>query len=304
MDGWQRAANRIYDGKQRMIKSPKVEDWLSFMDRVGIEKTVLYPTAGLAHGLISNASWSNALAEGYNSWLLARYCQSNHQRIKGVALLPLQDIKSACKQLRHIHSQDGIVGVCITAVNLSTLPLLGHEYYFPLYELACELNCMIGIHGAPTVGLGLDGLDDFAAVHALSHPFAQIRQCASMIMGGIFEKFPTLRVAFLEGGIEWIPFLLGRLDEEYAKRKVNISSSPTEQIRKSSTYFICELGEKLIPKVAGLIGNDKIISTSDFPHEPANEYGEVLKEFMKRDDLTPDLKQAILYDNAKKLYSF
>ena len=64
--------------------------WSELLDAMGLEATVVYPTAGLSLGLIQDPEWAATVARGYNSWLAATYLQAD-ARIKGVALLPPQD---------------------------------------------------------------------------------------------------------------------------------------------------------------------------------------------------------------------
>lgn len=302
LDGWQRAACRVYDGKKRVMEQPSSAIWQELAAHENLEHIVLYPTAGLAHGLIAGAEWSRVLAEGYNNWVHARFVQRNSARFSFVALLPLQDVDASCAELRRAVTTLGAVGACLTAANAPSLPLLGDERYFKLYEEACRLNCMIGVHGAATIGLGLEQLDDFAAVRALSHPFAQMRQFASMMVGGVFERFPTLRTVFLEAGVGWVPFMLDRLDAEWQKRRTRIVLSPSEQVQKGSVYFGCELEESLLPAVIERVGQDRIVGASDYPHETPIDVHHALQSFHRRTDISAESRAAILRDNAMKLY--
>jgi predicted TIM-barrel fold metal-dependent hydrolase len=59
------------------------------------------------------------------------------------------------------------------------------------------------------------GYSTYYPVHALGHPFGIAIQAAGMLAHGIFDKFPKIRVAFLEGGSTWVPFFLDRLDRSY-----------------------------------------------------------------------------------------
>jgi len=79
---------------------------------------------------------------------------------------------------------------------------------------------MVGVH-ATVRGpqfFGADLFDRFIEVHTLSHAFAQMIQMTSMAFQGVFEMFPLLKVAFLEAGCTWVPYWLGRMDEEWEKR--------------------------------------------------------------------------------------
>lgn len=302
LDGWQRAACRVYDGKKRIMEQPSSAKWRGLAAHENIEHIVLYPTAGLAHGLIASAEWSGVLAAGYNNWVHARFVQSDPERFSFVALLPLQDVDASCAELSRAVTTLGAVGACLTAVNSPSMPLLGDQRYFKLYEEACRLNCMVGVHGAATIGLGLEQLDDFAAVRALSHPFAQMRQFASMVVGGVFERFPEMRAVFLEAGAGWVPFMLDRLDAEWQKRRTRIVLAPSEQVLKGRVYFGCELEESLLPAAIERVGQDRIVGATDYPHDSQDDVHHALASFSTRMDLSAAAKSAILRENATRLY--
>ncbi len=76
------------------------EAWLSALDELGIEQTVLYPTAGLGHGQIRDPNWACALARAYNRWVYDCYCRVS-PRLRAVALLPMQDVSAAVEELRY-----------------------------------------------------------------------------------------------------------------------------------------------------------------------------------------------------------
>ena len=97
LDGWHRSARRVTDKAGVRTARPDAADWLEYLDDANIAATVLFPTAGLAFGLISDPLWAAALARGYNDWLYDKYMRANPKRIKGMALIPVQDPAEAAK---------------------------------------------------------------------------------------------------------------------------------------------------------------------------------------------------------------
>jgi hypothetical protein len=97
---------------------------------------------------------------------------------------------------------------------------LGHRFYDPIYKEAQDLGCVIGVHGtrngAHELGAGM--FDTFAEVHTVAFPVGIFQQFTSMIFQGVLERFPKLRVAFLEIGCTWLPYWLDRMDEHWEKR--------------------------------------------------------------------------------------
>jgi hypothetical protein len=82
LDGWHRAARRVADGKGRTLTAPHAEEWLSFLDETDVEATVLYPTNGLAFGLVKDREWATALARAYNSFLHTEFLSVSPKRLK------------------------------------------------------------------------------------------------------------------------------------------------------------------------------------------------------------------------------
>ena len=215
LDGYQRGAiiSRLGIHKEYTI-SARV--WLDFLDGAGIESTVLYPTAGLAFGMIQDPTWAVPLARAYNNWFTNKFNKVS-PRLKAVALVPTQDVAEGVKELRRAVTELGMVGavLCTNGGELGQRKPLGHSDFWPIYEEAERLDVPIALHGAPSAGLGFNFFTRFAQTHSLEHPIAQIIQLTSMVMDGVFEKFQKLRVAYLEAGVGWVPYIMDRLDRSY-----------------------------------------------------------------------------------------
>jgi hypothetical protein len=301
LDGWHRAARRVADGKGRTLTAPQAKEWLAFLDAARIDMSVLYPTGGLAYGLVKDRQWAVALARAYNSFLHAEFLSAAPHRLKGMALIPLQDIPEAVKELRRSVTDLGMVGAVLPAVGLR-IPF-GERHYDPVYEEAERLGCMLAIHGAPAQGLGFDFFERLVEARTLSHPFAQMIQITSIVMNGVLERFPRLRLAFMEAGSGWVPFMLERLDAEFRNRGAGLRIPPSEQLRSERIFFHCELGEAMLPVAVEAVGEGHFFAASDFPHEPAHEFPEAVEAFLKRADVSESAKAKILFDNPRRLYA-
>ena len=88
------------------------EKWLQFLEKTGLESSVLYPTEGLAYGQVAFPPWAVAYAKAYNDWLHAKYLKFS-PRLKGVALIPLQDVPEAVQELRRAVKDLGMVGAML-----------------------------------------------------------------------------------------------------------------------------------------------------------------------------------------------
>jgi uncharacterized protein len=125
----------------------------------------------------------------------------------------------------------------------------------------------------------------------------------SMIQGGVCERFPALRVAFLEGNCAWVPYWLWRMDEHWEALE-NITNRRTP--KPPSDYFKrqCFVGmeaDETPGKYAIDWGvSDNIVFSTDFPH-PDSKFPNAVRTFVDQ-PLTEDSKRKILWDNCARLY--
>jgi predicted TIM-barrel fold metal-dependent hydrolase len=131
-----------------------------------------------------------------------------------------------------------------------------------------------------------------------------MRQITSIVFEGVPERFPDLRIAFLEAGAGWAPYWMERMDDEYAKRAVEapaLKKKPSDYVRSGKIYFSCEADEWLLPQALKLVGENQIVYASDFPHWD-NSFPGNIDEIRERGDLTDAQKRKVLADNCRRLY--
>lgn len=276
------------------------ERWLEFLDKTGTELTVLYPTHGLAYGQVVFPDWALAYAKAYNNWLHEKYLKAS-TRFKGVALIPMQDVPNAVVELRRAVNKLGMVGAMIPSNGLKQH--ISAKEYWPVYEEAEKLDCVIAVHGGSYRDLGFDTFTVFPATRALGMPFPLAIAMTGMIVDGVFDRFPNLRVGFLEGGTSWIPMVLDRLEREVEYGGLNLKQSPLDYFRSGKVFVACEGNEKALAYGIERIGPEPFMFASDFPHEIAmDNCMEEIDEILERKDLKEEHKRAILGDNAKRFY--
>jgi uncharacterized protein len=284
-------------------QSVDAADWIEALDAGGVETTVLYPTAGLNVGFIKEADYAVAFCRAYNNYLSEEFLKVS-PRLKGVALLPLQDVGEAVKELRRAVNELHMVGGMLPADGPF---LLGKPAWDPIYTEAQRLNTMVAIHATGTLlGRGFDEylFDRLIQAHTLSHSGAEMRQMSSIIFEAVPERFPDLRIAFLEAGCTWVPYFMDRMDEEFEFRSTEaplLKKKPSEYVQSPNVFVACEPEERLIPETLKIVGADSIIFASDFPHWD-HSFPESLFELERREDLSAAEKTQILINNPKRLY--
>lgn len=305
---------------QEQFGNPGPKEWIEFMDKTGIDWSVLYPTWGLAMGRFVSVDWAVAACRAYNNWLYDRFL--NHTpKLKGMALIPIQDVDRAVEELRRAVTQQGMIGAMLPSNGEGLNTHLGAKIYWPIYEEAEKLNCSLAVHVGSLHHLGMDTFSTYYPVHAIGHPMGIMIQAAAMLSHGVFERFPKLRVAFLEGGATWVPFFMDRLDRSYHKGHMQVDLNDEllggpKPGEKASDYFKKHLREGRIfvgfdVDDDGLgfavqrAGNEGFLFGSDFPHEvfDAAKCRHEIDELLAREDLSQTDKEAVLGGNAKRLYS-
>ena len=233
------------------------------MDREGLDVAALYPSIGLGIMMRSemDPKLAAAIARAYNNWLYD-FCQTDPKRLKGVAMLPLQDPNEAAKEAQRAVGKLGFVGVFARPEPLHDLPW--HSRYFDtVWSCLEELGVPIGFHSATAAGevaqIGDRFGDNLLLRHIVSHPLENMVAMVDTIGGGVCDRHPKLKLAFLECYCGWVSFLLHRMDNAMAKGRF-----PTAGKLKPSEYFqrqcwISTEHEKELPMIIDLIGDDHIV---------------------------------------------
>ncbi len=275
------------------------------LDSEGIDVAVLFPSVGLFVSDVTDPPLQAALCRAYNDWL-ADYCRPARERLVGVALLPLVDVRASIEELERATSRLGFRGAFFRPNPYAQRPI-HHEAYEPLWDCAASLGVPVTVHEglsdcAPT--LGRDRFENPAMLHVLSHPFEQMAACAGLILAGTLERHPTLRVAFLESGAGWLPYWLHRLDEHcetWGHLLPGLRMKPSEYFRRQCVVST-EPGEDVVDAVVHHVGEDSIIWASDYPHPDATFPGALTKTLAAMESLSDVARRKILASNAARLY--
>ena len=288
------------------------ETHLEAMDIEGVDVAILYGTRGRHVQMRDDLDppLAAALARAHNNWTYD-YCRANPERLKFAAQISFHDVTLAVAEARRAVRDLGAV-----AIVGNPNPVNGrhiHDMYFePLWDAVEELGVPMGFH--PT---GVWSLKDNIGRRFLDHPNGSLIATAahnpvetmlgfaSLAVGGVLERHPTLRCVFLEATCGWLPWWLWRLDETWEKfgyeANVHLSIRPSE-------YFVrqCFIGtepdEKMLPQVVDAIGDRNIVFATDYPHRDGL-FPEALNAFFAMEGLSDATRGKILWDNCARLYS-
>jgi predicted TIM-barrel fold metal-dependent hydrolase len=168
-----------------------------------------------------------------------------------------------------------------------------------------DLCIPIGFHSAAAAGevpqIGDRFGDNLLLRHVVSHPLENMLAMVDTVGGGVCERHPKLKLAFLECYCGWVSFLLHRMDNAMAKGRF-----PTAGKLKPSEYFqrqcwISTEHEQELPMIVGLIGDDNIVFSTDYPHGDS-DFPNAVEEFLELDGVSKESQKKILWDNCARLY--
>jgi predicted TIM-barrel fold metal-dependent hydrolase len=284
----------------------RIED----LDLEGIDATMLYPTVGLAAAYEEDVLLAGAMARAYNTWL-SDWCSDYPQRLYAVAMIPVQSVAVAVEELRFARSELGLKAAFLRPHDYKGRTIHSEEWY-PFWAEAQDLDCPIAFHGgmpwpSPQTGADRFTADQAGAVHVVVHPFEQQLALVGLIHAGVFDRFPRLRVAFLESGGGWIVPVLERLERHYDQEQSPFSGRMSQNrpwdYFKENCWISFEPVEASLGLLADHIGPDKILWASDYPHPDGFFPGvlELLEGSMK--GCTEDTKLGVLGRGARTFYN-
>ena len=283
---------------------------LAAMDIEGIDVAVMYGTRGrqiLMHDDLA-PDYAAALARAYNNWA-HEYCQSYPERFRFAGQVAMHDIGLAVEEARRCVNELGAVAVIGTPNPVNGLHL-HDEAVEPLWNELERLNVPIGFH--PTgnsslkddVGRRFVGHNNYQPIaHAARGPMELMMAMASMATGGVLERHPKLRCAFLEGTAGWLGWWLWRLDDHWEKFgpgcEQQLSMLPSEYFKRQC-YIALDVDEEPAVEVIKEIGAEYFVCSTDYPH-PDGAFPEAFKQFFGL-PLSDDQRRKILWENCARLY--
>jgi predicted TIM-barrel fold metal-dependent hydrolase len=268
---------------------------LADMDKLQTAAQVVYPTLFLVYNT-KDRELEIALCRAYNRFL-AQASDEAPQRIKWVAVLPLQSIKDAIDEIRFA-KQHGAVGIFFRGIEGEYT--LDSPHLFPVYEEAQKQNLSICVHTGCGVRAILE-MFDISRNHTFGHtrvmPLLAFRD---IIANKIPEQFPGLRFGFIEAAAGWVPFLI-HIVRRLQKEKFRFASS-AELFREYRLFVACEADED-IPYLVKYTGEDHLLIGSDYPHSDPSREDQFVNAIHAREDIPAQLRQKILYDNPRAFYA-
>ncbi len=279
---------------------------LAFMQRQHLDPNnvalgvmnVIAPAAGAAQ----NLDFSAALCRALNEWQVAEW-SSKEPRLKGSIVVPYEDATAAAAEIDYWAGHADFVQVLLLS---RTAEPLGQRRYWPLYAAAERAGLPVGVHafgyGGYPVTAG--GWPSYYIEEMVGHAQCCQTLLTSMVIEGVFERFPNLRVVLIEAGFAWLPSLAWRMDKHWARLREetpHLTRLPSEVIRGHVWVTTQPMEEperrRHLSDVIAWIGLDRLLFATDYPHWDYDDPDWSLP--VRLDDTA---RQDLFLNNALRLY--
>ena len=241
-----------------------------WMDSMGVDMAILFPTPMLHLGLHPQVEVEVALSHAYNRWLV-EHVLAEEPRIRTMLYLPFNDPAATYRAVKEFTGKPGVVGFMVTSNRYRPVH---HNDYMKTYALLEESNLPIAFHGAYNWNdQSMLMVNRFISAHALGFVWHNLVHLTNWVINGLGERFPKLKVLWIESGLAWLPFIMQRLDNEYMMRTADapaLKKLPSDYIR--DMYFTNQPMEKtgdmaLLETTFRVIkAETQLLYSSDYPH--------------------------------------
>lgn len=239
------------------------------MDAMSIDVQVVFPTMLLTAGMGPIPHAEGQIAWAYNRWMVERFC-ADEPRLKFLPYLPMNDPDMALRIVREFAGRPSVVGFLVTSLRYDPV----HDNrYMRLYAELEESGYPLAFHAGPTWDDDwMKTMNRFISVHALSFVHCNVVHMTNWIINGLPERFPKLKVIWVESGLAWVPYLMQRLDHEYLKRTSEaplLTRLPSEYMQ--DMYYSSQPLEMDHPKLLeatleAIHAETQLVYASDWPH--------------------------------------
>jgi predicted TIM-barrel fold metal-dependent hydrolase len=279
------------------------------MELDGVEAEVLYTTLGFRLFWLKDAGLQRACFRVYNDWLAA-YCSYAPKRLKGLALISLYDPKEGAQELERC-AKLGLKGAMIWCSPPADQPY-SSEIYDPFWAAAQDLDMPVSLHAIT----GMERIPweygaEKRAMRQTVTPHEIEKSFSILILSGVLERFPRLKIVSAENNCGWLPYYLQRMDRGFARfgPSGTVTPWPTKLTLKPSEYFRRQMYCTFIDDSFGVasrhwIGVDNVMWSSDYPHTASTWPHS--RDIIERDfkDVSEVEKRKIVRENVAQLYGF
>jgi predicted TIM-barrel fold metal-dependent hydrolase len=247
---------------------------LKDMDINHVEASLCFPTFPRFCGQTFNEAKDKEVAlacvRAYNDWMVEEWCGDSGGRLIPLIIIPLWDVQLAVAEIER-NAARGVRAVTFSELPVKLgLPSIHTGYWDPFFAACADNDVVVNMHIGSSSSMATASPDAPPAVQiTLSFNYALVSMC-DYLFSGLFVRYPKLKVAYSEGQMGWIPFVLQRADDVWHEHRgwAGVADTLPEP---PSTYFFshvyaCFFRDQFGIDVIDRIGPDNITFETDYPH--------------------------------------
>ncbi len=296
-----------YDEMRPGCYEPKarVED----MEMNWVDASLSFPTfprfCGQAFLEADDRELAMACVLAYNDWMVEEWCGDSDGRLVPLCLIPLWDADAAAAEVRRNVAR-GVRAVCFSEIPPHLgLPSIHSGHWDPFFVACAETGTVVCMHIGSSSKMPATSPDAPPAVQATLSFGNAMSSLTDFLFSGVLVRFPTLKLAYSEGQIGWIPYILERADDVWLEHRAwggvrGIVPEPP------STYYYRQVFGCFFRDRHGIeslekVGVDNTTFETDYPHTDSTwpHTKQVAEDLMA--GLTDDVVYKLLRGNAIRM---
>jgi predicted TIM-barrel fold metal-dependent hydrolase len=286
-------------------------DRIADMDVNHVEASLCFPSfprfCGQTFYERKDRTLGDLCVKAYNDWMLDEWCAGTDGRLIPLIIVQLWDAELAAAEVRR-NAEKGCRAITFSEIP----PFLGlpsiHDkdrFWDPLLQACEETGTVINMHIGSSSKMPSTSSDAPAAVGSTLTYMNAAMSLTDWLLSGTFERFPDLKIAYSEGQIGWIPYVLERADKVWEDNRGWGGVSDLVRHKPSEYYFSniygCFFDDPHGLKNLDAVGEDNVTFETDYPHSDSTwpHTKKVAEEIMQ--DLTQEQVDKICRGNAIKM---
>ena len=290
-----------YDPKAR------VEDMLANHVDVSLSFPTFPRFCGQTFTEASDHDLGLACVKAYNDWMVDEWCGDSGGHLVPLIIVPLWDAQLAADEVRR-NAERGVHAVCFSEVPYHLgLPSIHTGYWDPFFQACADTQTVVSMHIGSSSRMPSTSPDAPPAVQATLSFGNAMSSLSDFLFSGVLVKFPELKLAYSEGQIGWIPYILERADDVWMEHRAWGGVAEAIPEPPSSYYyrqvFGCFFRDRHGLESLERVGLDNITFETDYPHTDSTwpNSKQVAIELMGH--LPPDVQYKIIRGNAIRMLS-
>jgi predicted TIM-barrel fold metal-dependent hydrolase len=279
------------------------------MDLEGIDVAMVFPSLAGALGGVRDGALAAAMARAYNRWILD-YCATDPRRLLAAAVVPLQDPPAATTEAAWAAAR-GFRCVMVRPCRYGGRAP-DHADFADFWAACASHDLVVGLHPFPfpDVAWSQAILPDLAGVPSsglvmadmIALPIDNMLTMAYLMFGGVCDRHPTLKLAFMESNATWVAPWIDRMEARFARGGHRLIRTAPHEILARQCFVSVEGDERSLPPLVATIGEDVLFWASDFPHFDGHFPGAVTDAVAGLAAVPDRVTRKVLGANAARMF--